>query len=116
MEGKMEFGLNFQEVFSIATVCGMIGHYAKKKVRSETHVTLCQWFGSINVFGTLASLTTAGMAIFGALSNNLVTADMSWATIIYIGLTTGYTVDSTTNGDDSTTSGSDTKNDTTIST
>lgn len=96
----MEFVLHYQVIFSIATICGMIGHYAKKKVRSETHVTLCQWFGSINIFGTLASLSTAAMAIFGALSNNLVTADMSIATLIYIGLTTGYTVDSTTNGDD----------------
>ena len=97
----MDWILDYHFVFSLATIVGMIGHYAKKKVRSETQVSLYQWFGSINVFGTIASLTTAATAIFGALSNNLVTADMSIATIIYVGLTTGYTVDSTTNGDDS---------------
>jgi hypothetical protein len=96
----MDILTHHELIFSTATVFGMIGHYAKKKVRSETQVTLYQWFGSINVFGTLASLTTAAIAIFGALSNNVVTADMSIATLVYIGLTTGYTIDSTTNGDD----------------
>lgn len=97
----MDFLPQHEMIFSAATIFGMIGHYAKKKVREETCVTLYEWFGKINVFGTLASLTTAAIAIFGALSNNLVTADMPIATLIYIGLTTGYTIDSTTNGDNS---------------
>jgi hypothetical protein len=96
----MEFISNFQVIFLIATLCGMIGHYAKKRVRSETQVTIYQWFGNINIFGTISSLTTAAMAVLGALSNNLVTADMPVVTLIYVGLTTGYTIDSTTNGDD----------------
>ena len=96
----MEFISTYQLIFLISTLLGMIGHYAKKKVRSETQVTIYQWFGSINFFGTISSLSTAAIAIFGALSNNLVTADMSMVTLIYVGLTTGYTIDSTTNGDD----------------
>ena len=86
-------------MFSLATVAGMIGHYAKKKVREETVTTLTEWFGSVNIFGTISSITTASATILGALSSGVITPEMTDMAVIYIGLTNGFAVDSATNGD-----------------
>lgn len=91
-----------QLVFSGAVIFGMIGHYCKKKIKSETNITFVQWFGTVHLFGTIASMSTAALTIFGALSNNLITPDMDIVNLIYVGLTTGYAVDSVTNGDSTT--------------
>lgn len=88
-----------ETIFSIATAIGMVGHYAKKRVRLETSVTLKQWFLEFNVFGTVASVVAALIAIMGAFVNHLVTPEMNPMTVFYIGLITGFTIDSVTNSD-----------------
>jgi|694.fasta_scaffold00062_47 hypothetical protein len=91
--------VSYQAIFSYGVIIGMIGHYAKKKIKEETEVKLSEWFGSVGLYGTISSISAAFMAILGALSNGLITPDMSIYSLLYIGLTTGYTVDSSLNND-----------------
>lgn len=88
-----------ETIFTIAVAIGMIGHYAKKRVRSETSVSLKQWFLEFDVFGSIASAVAALIAVMGAFVNHLVTPEMSPMTVFYIGLITGFTIDSVTNSD-----------------
>jgi hypothetical protein len=86
-------------LFVLSVASGMISHYVKKRAKAETEVSLKDWFGSVNVFGTLCSFGTSLMATLSAISADIVTPEMSLTTIIYIGLTTGYAADSATNSD-----------------
>ena len=61
-----------ETIFTIAVAIGMIGHYAKKRVRSETSVSLKQWFLEFDVFGSIASAVAALIAVMGAFVNHLV--------------------------------------------
>lgn len=95
----LELLVSYQAIFSYGVIAGMIGHYAKKKIKDETDVKLSEWFGTVGLYGTISSISAAFMAILGALSNNLITPDMSIYSLLYIGITTGYTVDSSLNND-----------------
>jgi hypothetical protein len=97
----MDMHLSNEVILAISTIFGMIGHYAKKKARAETSVSLCQWFGPSNVFGTISSISMAITAVIGVIANNIITPEMSIYSIIYLGLTQGFAIDSATNGDDS---------------
>ena len=97
----MDMHLSNEAILALSTIFGMIGHYAKKRARSETTVTLCQWFGPSNVFGTISTITIAVMAVIGVIANNIITPEMSIYSIIYLGLSQGFAIDSATNGDDS---------------
>jgi hypothetical protein len=90
-----------ESVFTVSVIIGMIGHYAKKRVKSETQVTLKQWFMELDMFGSIASVVTALVIILGAFANHIITPDMSTLTVFYIGLISGFTVDSVTNSDGS---------------
>lgn len=95
------FHTHYYVTFILSVSVGMISHYAKKRAKEETVVSLKEWFGSVNLFGTLSSFATSLLATLSALSYDVVTPEMSLATIIYMGLTTGYAADSATNSDDS---------------
>lgn len=86
-------------LFAVATIVGMISHFVKKKLKNETTVNLKEWFGTSNLPGSLTSIGTALTIIVTALSNGVITPGMSVLTVIYVGLTTGFAVDSTTNKD-----------------
>jgi hypothetical protein len=86
-------------LFVVSVAAGMISHYVKKRAKAETAVSLQDWFGSINIFGTIASFATSMLATLSAISADLVTPEMSLTTIMYIGLTTGYAADSAANSD-----------------
>lgn len=86
-------------IFAIAVAIGMLMHYCKKNLKQETAVTCVQWFTTSNVKASLCTAFTATLAIIGALSNNLITDDMSLWTVLYVGLTTGYTTDSASNSE-----------------
>jgi hypothetical protein len=88
-----------ETIFTVAVIIGMVGHYAKKRVKLETRVTLKQWFLEFNVFGTITSVVSALIAILGAFVNHLITPEMNPMTVFYIGLITGFTIDSVTNSD-----------------
>lgn len=86
-------------IFIFFTIIGMVGHYAKKKVNEEIDVTFKDWFLDFKVYSTILTIVTALITIFGALSNNIINDSMSVSTIIYVGLTTGFAIDSLTNTD-----------------
>lgn len=86
-------------IFAISVIIGMCGHYCKKKIKNETDVSFWQWFGTLNVFSTFASFSTALVVVTGAISNGVITPDMNIISIMYIGLTSGFAVDSATNSD-----------------
>lgn len=88
-------------ILIVSTLLGMFGHYAKKRALSQTNVTACEWFGSVNVFGTISSILLAVTTVVGIISNNMITPDMNVYTVIYIGLTSGFAADSAANGDNS---------------
>lgn len=90
---------NYQYVYIVAFILGMIGHYAKKKVKNETEADLAGWFSHQNIFASIATFVTAAITLTGTLANNLITADMSIMTILYTGLTAGIAVDSVANSD-----------------
>jgi hypothetical protein len=86
-------------IFVYFVIIGMIGHYAKKRVKSETDVTLNEWFCNFKVYSTILTVVTALMVIFGALANNIINDSMTIYTIVYTGLTSGFAIDSLTNND-----------------
>jgi L-asparagine transporter-like permease len=86
-------------IFVYFIIIGMSGHYAKKRVKAETDVTFGEWFLNFKVYSTIVTIVVALITIFGALSNNIINDTMSISTIIYTGLTTGFAIDSLTNGD-----------------
>jgi len=88
-------------VFAGATVSGMVAHYVKKSLKSETGCKITEWFGSQHLPGSIASLGSACMVVVAALSQGVITPDMEFWPVVYIGLTTGYAVDSTANSDGS---------------
>jgi hypothetical protein len=94
------FHTHYYFTFVVSVAVGMISHYVKKRAKEETLVSLKDWFGSVNVFGTLCSFGTSLLATMSALSYDVVTPEMSLSTIFYIGLTTGYAADSATNSAD----------------
>jgi hypothetical protein len=91
--------LTNNQAFILAVLLGMLGHYAKKRAKKETKVSLKEWFGNFNIYGTISSIITSLIAVVGVVANNLITDDMSLATAIYIGLTSGFAIDSATNSD-----------------
>ncbi len=86
-------------IFIYFVIIGMLGHYAKKRVKSETDVTVKEWFCNFKVYSTILTVVTALIVIFGALSNNIINDSMTIYTIIYTGLTSGFAIDSLTNND-----------------
>jgi hypothetical protein len=86
-------------IFVYFIIVGMIGHYAKKRVKAETDVTFHEWFLNFKVYSTILTIVTVLITIFGALSNNIINEAMSLSTIVYTGLTTGFAIDSLTNND-----------------
>ena len=86
-------------IFVYFVIIGMIGHYAKKRVKSETDVTFGEWFLNFKVYSTILTIVVTLITIFGALSNNIINDAMSISTIIYTGLTSGFAIDSLTNND-----------------
>ena len=86
-------------IFAVATIIGMIAHYVKKRFKYETTVNLREWFGSSNWPGSITSIGTAITIIIAALSNGVITETMPFWSVVYVGLTTGFAVDSTTNMD-----------------
>lgn len=93
------FHAHYYLLFVLSVAAGMISHYVKKRAKEETLVSLKDWFGQVNVFGTLCSFGTSLLATLSAISADIVTPEMSLTTIMYIGLTTGYAADSATNSD-----------------
>jgi hypothetical protein len=89
----------YEVIFAVAVIVGMIIHYCKKSLKHETTVSIIAWFTISNVKASLCTVFAAAVAIIGALSNNLITADMTLWSILYIGFTTGYAIDSTSNSD-----------------
>jgi hypothetical protein len=86
-------------IFAASTLAGMVGHYVKKSFKGETECNLKDWFGAQHLPGSVASLGTSLMVIIGALSNGVITPEMAFWPVVYIGLTTGYAIDSTANSD-----------------
>ena len=93
------FHAHYYLLFVLSVAAGMVSHYVKKRAQEETLVSLKDWFGQVNVFGTLCSFGTSLLATLSAISADIVTPEMSLTTIMYIGLTTGYAADSATNSD-----------------
>ena len=87
-------------IFAVATILGMLGHYLKKKLKNETQVNLKEWFGSSHWPGSIAALGSAATVIVAALSNGVIVESMSFWAVAYVGLTTGFAIDSTTNSDE----------------
>jgi hypothetical protein len=85
--------------FAVATMIGMIVHYGKKRVKAETDVSIAQWFGTANVYGSIASIGSAIAVIITALAGGIITEQMDFWSVVYVGFTTGFAVDSSTNSD-----------------
>jgi hypothetical protein len=86
-------------LFAAATFTGMVAHYYKKNLKNETYTSIKEWFGASHWPSSIASFSTAGMVVITALSNDVILPEMTIWSVLYIGLTTGYAVDSTTNTD-----------------
>lgn len=91
---------HMNEIYFVITTClGMVGHYLKKYLKGETEVSMRQWFGSAGIKSSILSIGAAIMVAITALSNNIITPEMTFWGVVYIGLTTGIAVDSSTNSD-----------------
>jgi hypothetical protein len=88
-------------IFAASTVVGMIGHFIKKSFKGETKCSIKDWFGKQHLPGSIASLGSAAMIIITALSNGVITPEMAFWPVVYVGLTTGFAVDSVANSDGS---------------
>lgn len=95
--------MDFNEaLFLITAVLGMVTHYLKKYTKNETSVSIYEWFGSSNLPGSVASIGSLVFAVASAISSGVITPNMSMWSVIFIGMTTGIAIDSTTNSDGST--------------
>lgn len=86
-------------LFAASTVVGMVSHFLKKSFKNETECQIHEWFGKQHLPGSIASLGSAAMVIITALSNGVITPEMAFWPVVYVGLTTGFAVDSVTNSD-----------------
>lgn len=86
-------------IFAASTVSGMVSHFIKKSFKGETSCNFKDWFGKQHLPGSVASLGSVLMIIITALANGVITPEMAFWPVVYIGLTTGFAVDSVANSD-----------------
>jgi hypothetical protein len=94
--------MEFNEIlFFVMSCIGMVSHYFKKYAKNETTVTIWEWFGASNLPGSVASIGSLLFAVSSAIASGTITPEMSMWSVIFIGMTTGIAIDSTTNSDGS---------------
>jgi phosphoribosylcarboxyaminoimidazole (NCAIR) mutase len=92
--------MEFNEIlFFVISCLGMVSHYFKKYAKNETTVTIWEWFGAANLPGSVASIGSLLFAVSSAIASGTITPEMSMWSVIFIGMTTGIAIDSTTNSD-----------------
>lgn len=86
-------------IFVLGGLLGMISHFYKKKYKNETNVDLKAWFTTANPGASLYTAGTFCFAVVTAFNTGIIVDNMTVFNALYIGMTTGWAIDSGMNSD-----------------
>ena len=95
-------------IFALAVLLGCAAHYLKKWAKSQTNVSFFEWFGTANLKASINTGFAVGGAIVSPIVSGMISPSMPIYSVLWMGLTAGWVVDSTFNDDGATNKPDDT--------
>ena len=83
-------------IFYAAGLLGMIAHYAKKRIKGQTKVSMSQYFGKNNPTSSMGAFATYAATMTGMVMG-LDVSSLAVTIVVILGMTCGWTIDSGVN-------------------